>query len=518
MARNPFAAATDLQAGVWGSGGFQGADTSRLFFDWAVGSMHPDRDIRWSAKALRARARDLVRNNDYAAGVLDAFADNVIGSEGIRCKPVVRGPDGRPLREVNWEIERGWSRWSEPENASVDAQESWLEVQRLIVKTWVQDGEVFLRHREAWDNQHGYAVELIDADLLDESYNVPPDENGVEIRMGVEVDRYMRRRAYHFFRHHPSEGRGRERVRIPAREIEHYFVRNRPGQTRGYTLFAPALTTVKMIDGLTEAELVASRMAAATMGFISNMEPQAIAAYAERLRIANDQGTAAKPKKFEIAPGVVPELAPGQTFQGFDPNHPTDAFESFLKVMLRGVARNFSMSYLTFSGDVGEANYSSMRAGLIPERDHWRIVQTVFASRMHRPVYRRWIGNALLAGAVRLPTAAPADYYGVEWKPRGWKWVDPLKDLQAAELGIKIGVNSRTEIASDQGRDYESVVDELRDEQEYAEAEGVDVSVRKEASTPVPGGSDEQPPPAPRRNGAGHVNRLAPLQNGASHG
>lgn len=91
--------------------------------------------------------------------------------------------------------------------------------------------------------------------------------------MGVEMDANGRRRAYHFWKRHPTERGTRELVRIPAGEIIHHYVRHRPGQTRGYALLAPVLTTVKMVDGLTEAELVASRLAAAKMGFIRNESP-----------------------------------------------------------------------------------------------------------------------------------------------------------------------------------------------------------------------------------------------------
>ncbi|MCH7532721.1 MAG: phage portal protein [Gemmatimonadetes bacterium] len=100
---------------------------------------------------------------------------------------------------------------------------------------------------------------------------------GIEIRMGIEMDANGRRLAYHVFTRHPSEGLGRERTHVPAAEIIHFFVRYRPGQTRGYSLFAPVLTTLKMVDGLTDAELVASRLAAAKMGFIKNISPEAVA-------------------------------------------------------------------------------------------------------------------------------------------------------------------------------------------------------------------------------------------------
>lgn len=491
---NPFARAARLQSGAWSesSGAFEGVKRGRLFYDWLTQATHPDREMRMAIRDLRSRARDLVRNNDYAAGVVDAFADNVIGWGGIQLKPFVRGVTGDPNKDVNRRIRDAWSVWGD-EHAfvSVDGVDSWLDVQHLLVKSWVTDGEVFIREHRGADNPFGYALQLLDADLLDEGYNMPPDERGVEIRMGVEMNRLGRPLAYHFYREHPSLNRDRERIRVPAGEIIHHFGRYRIGQSRGYSLFAPVLTTLRMIDGLTEAELVASRLAAAKMGFIENMSEDAVAAYLGRLEALTTKGEDPPASiSMDVAPGMIEELVPGQRFTGFDPSHPNEAFEPFLKVMARGAARAFGMSYLTYSGDVGEANYSSMRAGLIPERDHWRIIQVRLAKRVHRRIYRNWLSSALLTGALQLPTPVAADWWEHRWRPRGWKWVDPLKDLLALELGVLLGISSRQSGAADLGLDFEEVIEELAEEEALAEEWDVYIGGSK---NPASEGGDEEP-------------------------
>lgn len=504
---NPLRRAADVQLGPRYEASFHGASASRLFYDWAVAPLSPDSETQYALADLRARARDLVRNNPYATGIVEAFADNIIGWDpGIRLKPRVLLPTGEPARDINWRIEAAWNDWGAPENCSVDGQDSWTDIQRLIVKTWVTDGEIFIRKRRGFENPYAFALQLIDADLLDANFNQPPNADGIRIRQGIEMDRDGRRLAYHFFKNHPSEDRSRERSRVAADEIIHFFVRYRAGQTRGFSLFAPVLTTVKMIDGLSEAELVASRMSAAKMGFIKNIQPPAVEAHAARLALLNDEGEDAEARLTDVAPGVLEELLPGQEFQGFDPTHPNSAFDAFLQVMLRGVSRGFSMSYLTLTGDVGAANYSSMRAGLLPERDHWRILQLATAGKVHRPVYRGFLGGALLTGALQLPTSVPTDYLAHKWRPRGWKWVDPVKDLMALELAIALGVDSRQHGAAEQGRDFEEVVDEIREELEYAAEQGVDVSGTKgtnAASNPMEIPGDDEDGSTDNGNGRG---------------
>ncbi len=520
---NPFAAAARaIEAPATGSGiraHFEGVSHSRLYHDWAVGAYHPDRETQWALRQLRARARDLVKNNPYATGIVEAFADNVIGWEGIRLKPLVESPrTGAPRSQVNKRISMAWDDWGMPETASADGVDSWIDLQRLLVKTWVTDGEVFVRKRKGYDNPYGYAVQLIDADLLDEGYNVPADRQGIEIRQGVELDPNGRPLAYWFWPRHPSGPTGTtpttQRERISADEVIHYFVRYRPGQTRGFSLFAPVLTTIKMIDGISEAELVATRLAAAKMGFITNNTPEAIQAYAERLRILNDdagEGNEVEPRTMDIEPGLLEELMPGQGFEGFDPNHPNAAFEVFLKVMLRGVARAFSMSYLALTGDLEGANYSSMRAGLLPERDHWRVIQRSFSTKVSRPVYLGWLSMASLTPMLVLP-GPWMNFRQHEWRPRGWKWVDPLKDLLAAELGIALGVDSRTSVAAAGGRDFEHVVTEIAREEEFAEAAGVNVSGLKRADLMESEAQDDGKKKTPGQ--AAVANRLAALNGG----
>lgn len=501
-----FDVASALQWG--GASAFRGAEQNRLYADRWTSANHPDTEVQFAARTLRARARDLVRNNPYAAGLVEAAADNIVGWEGIRMKPLVALPNGEPNRIVNWALESGWQDWG-TEWATVDGLETWFESERLMVKSWWTDGEVFLRRRRGWRNPFGYAVELIDPDLLDEDFNERrggrASVTGNEIVMGVEIDPAGRPVLYHFWPEHPNNiGARRKRVPVPAEEISHLFARYRPGQHRGYSRFAPVLTTVEMVDGLTEAELVAARYHASKMGFITQNSPEAIEAYASRLRLQNEDGKESRPRQMKIAPGVVEELIPGQGFEGFDPTHPNTAFDPFLKTMLRGVARGFGMSYLTLTGDVGEANYSSMRAGLLPERDHWRVLQNVVSSRVHRPVYRDFVDMGLLTRALRLPSSVPEDYYAAEWRGRRWQWVDPANDLDAFEREVALGLNSRQRGASDRGHDFETIIDETADDLAYAEEADVDVT----------GLGKKQPAPAPepllQERGKGNGNGKGP--------
>lgn len=504
-----------------GSSAFRGADMNRLSADRWQAVNHPDTEIQYALRTLRAASRNLVRNVPYIAGVAEAFADNVVGNKGIRCKPVVTKPRNDPNGELDkpaiWEIERAWREWCE-EYATADGVESWYETERLIVKSWFTDGEVFVRRHRGFDNPYAYAVELLDPDLLDEQFSRPASEGKNEIVMGVEVDRFGRPLFYHFWERHPDEIGRRERVPVPADEIAHFFVRYRPGQTRGFPLCASVLTTVEMIDGYTEAELVAARYHASKMIGVKVTNQDAVAAYVARLSLQNETGKGNVNRPAKMAPGQVHYFAPGEEPVAIDPTHPSDAFDPFLMTLLRSVSRGLHVSYFTLTGDTADANYSSQRLGLEPERDHFMGLQDVLAHRIYRPIYRDFLQMGLLSRALRLRGIA-TDFYAVEWQGRRWKYIDPEADVASAEREVKLGLVSRTELAAARGRDYEQVIDRSKADMEYAKTAGVYVGgvdtppAARNANTRDNGGNGGDGGNGSNGNGGGRkpASRLAPF-------
>ncbi len=467
---------------------YRGATIGRLFRDWVASILHPDRELRGNLRLLRARARDLVRNNSYASGFVDELADNIIGPAGIQLQARVTDRKGELRKQDNWALEEAWKEWGAPEWASADGQSAWVDMERLAIRTIAVDGEAFFRKLPGYDNGYGFSLQMLDADLLDETFERPPDANGVEIRMGIEQDEYGRRVAYHFWRRHPSDRyfARNDRIRIAADEIIHLFVKHRAGQSRGVTWFAPVMADVHQLNGLTEAELVATRVAAAKMGFIVNKSETAVEAWIAKIRarLQRDSDPEAEDgdaddeelRSFDAAPGVIDELAPGQEFQGFDPTHPSSSFEPFVKTILRGIARGLGTTYARLTGDLEGANYSSMRAGELPVRDRFRSIQTWMAMHFHRRVYRAWLPVALISGHVKVDSRLASDFQKVTWNPRGWKSVDPKAEVAALEAEIALGVNSRTRACAERGGDFEEIIDELKEEAAYAKAAGIAIA------------------------------------------
>jgi len=142
---------------------------------------------------------------------------------------------------------------------------------------------------------------------------------------------------------------------------------------------------------------------------------------------------------------VLPE---GYTMQPYESAYPNTVFEPFTKAILRRVASGLDVAYNGLANDLEGVNYSSIRAGVLEERDQWTTLQNWFIDAFLEPIYTEWFARAMTAGTITMPngSALPigkaAKFFAHEWQGRRWTWVDPLKDIEAARLEIKTGIAS----------------------------------------------------------------------------
>lgn len=466
----------------------QGAIVDRLSTDWRLSSASGNQETRADLRELRRRARALFRDDPYVNAAVREFAQNVIGDEGIRLHPRNTGADGAPAERSNGAIADAWRTWGHAETASVDRAESWVDLQQRAVESWVVDGEVFVRKHSGFRNPFGFALELIDPDLLDEQMNRDVAPNANAIVMGVEIDKWGAPIAYHFWTRHPAEPGPRTRVAVPADEVCHLFKRKRPGQVRGVSLLAPILFRLKMLGAYEDAEVTAARIGSSKMGFFE-VNPQYLDAWTPP--------TASEKILMDVAPGSLEQLPPGMTFKEWDPKHPNTAFATFVKSLLRSIAQGLGVAYTTLSGDLEGVNYSSIRAGLLSERDFWRGLQKWVAEHLHRPVFEAWLEMAILSPKLSLPSKLAERWHDVEWRGRGWKWVDPFNEIRAHEMAIGLGLVSRQQLCAELGRDFETVLQDLKREKELSDQYDVyidGVAQKTDTAQPV-GGITEHPAP-----------------------
>jgi lambda family phage portal protein len=243
---------------------------------------------------------------------------------------------------------------------------------------------------------------------------------------------------------------------------------------------APIMASLKMLAGLREAELVASRVAASKMGFFTSPNGDGFA--------ADDYEDNHVPI-MTAEPGTFAQLPTGVQFTAFDPTHPTTAFEGFQKSILRGIASGLGISYNSLSNDLEATSYSSIRQGALEERDAYRQMQSFMIEHFIEPVFRSWLSQALDFGSIPIP-GSKFDKFADNaiFRGRGWQWVDPLKEMNAAVVGLQNGILSMQDVAANYGRDVEETLTQIQRDKEQAQALGL-----KYAFEPF---GDKQPVPA----------------------
>lgn len=459
-------------------GPYAGSRMSRLEFDWIASCIAADEEVKRDAYRLRSRARELARNNRLAKQYLRLVQLNVIGADGIKYQAQVRDNSGALNKRINDKLEAGWEDWSRA--VTLDGKHSRIQLERQLAGVSRVDGEVLVRMWRGTEyNAYGLALEPIDADQLDHEMNRPRGTRSPEIRMGIEVDDLSRPLAYHVWNGALSYARDRSRVRIPAEQMIHVFDPDRVNQSRGVTDFHSVMLPMHFLEEYAQAELVASRIGAAKPIIWQRREGMAIGT----LDPNNPNRTDDKPQPECIEPGIA-----GFAPDGYEParislDHPSTAFEAFMRECKREIAAGLGVGYAALSGDLSDTSFSSSRSGTELERDNWRGKQTWWMEEFEVPIHREWVMQSVLVGAATngaqglvLDSRDPRRFMAAKFMPRGWQYVNPQQGANAAAVALQHGLTSRTRLAAEAGDSVEDIFDELEAERLMAEARGITIS------------------------------------------
>lgn len=447
---------------------YDGAQGGRLFADFMATQRSADSEIRYSLKTLRDRCRDLSRNNEYARRYLHLIKTNVVGERGATLQVKATNVDGSLDTIGNQIIENEWNRWCKAGNCTVDGRMSFVDAQAMVIESMARDGEALIRLVNDPISPDRFTLQFLEPDLIDEEKNERAS-NGNEIRMGIEFDQYRRPVAYHMLTAHPGDYQftqyNRRTERIEAEKILHLFLPDRAQQTRGTPWMSTAITSLKMLHGYREAELVAARTAASKMGFFVSRSGDGFQ--------GDDLEDGVVPIT-DASPGTFMQLPKDVEFQQWDPSHPTSAFADFEKSILRGIASGLGVSYHSLANDLTQTSYSSIRQGSIEDRDFYRMLQKYMIDHFVVPVYERWLTTAFTIGTVNLPINKFDKFASAsQFRPRGFQWVDPQKEINAHVVALQNGLISMQDVANVYGRDVEEVFAQIARDKQLADQFGL---------------------------------------------
>lgn len=424
-----------------------------------------DQDLLQDLPELRRNSRAMARDDSAAAAIVRVFEDNVVGTGLV--------PQMMVDREVSGLSDAEADRWDNDCEAifaaaatEVDSTEndSFMGMQRQVLRSLIVDGE-FLAHRVFIDEPRrtvGTAFELIDVDRLAD----PVSANTFDVRAGVEFGDRSQAVAYWILPRHPDESMVRwktDRLRVNKAErwekyaggqlsVLHGYRRDRAGQSRGVPFFAPCFALVEAMNDMLETELQAARAAGKFCAFIKQtldagmpgLEQDQNGQWHERLENA-----------------TIKYLNPGEEIMSYTPNRPGNNFEPFVVRVLRSICAALGLPYELVLRDFGGMNYSSARVALLEARRGFEALQQMLVEKFCQPVFRATILDAVLSGKVRMPRGflqRPQLFLNAFWQPPGWGWVDPVKEIEAANAAIANNLSTPQAEAARQGGDHDSIL------------------------------------------------------------
>ena len=98
-----------------------------------------DAVLKYDLKTLRSRARDLEQNSDYVRRYLSILESNVLGPKGVELEMRIKDTNGSLDAGANAIIEQAWMQWGKARNCTVTKSQTWLDVQRLVLRSVAWD-------------------------------------------------------------------------------------------------------------------------------------------------------------------------------------------------------------------------------------------------------------------------------------------------------------------------------------------------------------------------------------------
>jgi len=462
---------------------YKGASRDRLRSSWIPGGGSADTDLLPELKDIRERSRDLNRNDAHASGITSTMTVNVVGS-GIRPQSRVDkeqlGIEDAAAGKFQKDAERVWKLWTP--FADAGRRMDFYEIQQLVDRQILENGEALIVPMMIDDPSRPYrtALQVIESDRLD----TPPEKRGDKsIRSGVRIGERGEAVSYFIRKTHPgdvlySKRTEKDFVEVPAfneygrRNVFHLYYVLRSGQTRGVPFFAPVLSYFKDLGEYAEAELVAARIAACFSLFITSEASMDVSAGGAFERNAAGQFVES------LEPGMIKHLMPGESITSFNPQRPGSSFEPFVDRILKAISAALGLPYELVAKDFSKTNYSSARAALLEARRYFRMRQEWLAQKFCQPVWDMVLEEAYLKREIKADTFYEnrQRWTSASWIAPGWEWVDPLKEAQAAEVGLRNGIVTYSDLYAQDGKDWEECFEQRKREQDKFKELGLEVS------------------------------------------
>lgn len=447
-------AASRRWSAIGGATGYRSATPSRIG-EQQAGSGGGDFHLEYQEHRIRVmeRARQLCRDNPIAIGVLNRVRDSVIG-DGHR--PQARTED----KKWNAQAESLW-RAEEDEPADDRRLFTPFDIMRHAFECFIRDGEVLLVKLKTG------ALHVVEADRLSAPPGMrysPHHVDGIDLdpATGKPLRYYIAQRGPDET-YNPSVVEYPERWVVSADHVMHFARRDRASATRGISAYASVSEWLESLERYVEASVVSARMAACVGLLIQSSIPVG----PDQDSIYGSSGV--QHDRWDIEPGMVRELMPGEDVRVLEPKQPITGFDAFLKTYARLLGLPFDMPIEMVLLDFSQGSYSSVRGAMTIPRRSAISLRRQLRQHLLAPWWRWRVDVWIASGAL----ADRPDKYRHGWIAPGAAQLDPIKEVQAQMMELDAGLITHSEALAQRGVDFDEFLSQREEEQRRLDACGL---------------------------------------------
>ena len=478
----------------YGDAGASYAKKALKGFIAASGS--PREDIDAHNYTLRQRARMLYMAAPVATSAIKTNRTNVIGC-GLQLKSRINrvklGLTPEQAKEWQRKAEEEFELWAaNKRNCDAIGVNNFYTAQQLALASCLVSGDliVLLKHEDPTVlNPYGLRFHMIEADRVStptamtagSSFfaNMTQGETkeGNRIYDGIEVDKNGRIIAYWIRNTYPFQQTADKtewkRVLATGEEtglpnVLHVMETERPEQYRGVSYLAQVIEPLLQMRRYTDSELTAAVVESFFTAFIKTEADPNENPYNEVGGDGTEQ-VSDDPSEYEMGPGQINIMKPGEDVVFGDPKRPAGGFDGFVVAICKqiGAALEIPADLLLKSFN---ASYSASRAALLEAWKAFKMRREWFADDFCRPLYEVWMAEAVARGRIIAPgffsdPAIRAAWLGSEWIGPTQGQLDPVKEITAEQLACENGFSTREQSTIRlNGGSFEANAEQLVDE------------------------------------------------------
>ena len=478
----------------YGDAGASYAKKALKGFIAASGS--PREDIDAHNYTLRQRARMLYMAAPVATSAIKTNRTNVIGC-GLQLKSRINrvklGLTPEQAKEWQRKTEEEFELWAaNKRNCDAIGVNNFYTAQQLALASCLLSGDmiVLLKHEDPTVlNPYGLRFHMIEADRVStptamtagSSFfaNMTQGETkeGNRIYDGIEVDKNGRIIAYWIRNTYPFQQTADKtewkRVLATGEEtglpnVLHVMETERPEQYRGVSYLAQVIEPLLQMRRYTDSELTAAVVESFFTAFIKTEADPNENPYNEVGGDGTEQASD-DPNEYEMGPGQINIMKPGEDVVFGDPKRPAGGFDGFVVAICKqiGAALEIPADLLLKSFN---ASYSASRAALLEAWKAFKMRREWFADDFCRPLYEVWMAEAVARGRIIAPgffsdPAIRAAWLGSEWIGPTQGQLDPVKEITAEQLACENGFSTREQSTIRlNGGSFEANAEQLVDE------------------------------------------------------